>query len=424
MSGAAARRWAAVSLVCLATVLVGWWSKARCLDGGWTAGEQYLEWCYTDVYPLWYAERLDAGAVPYLDHPVEYPVLTGAQMWAAAQAAQRFPPPARARVFYHVTAALGAVFAVGVLALLGWAGLGPARAAWWAAAPTLAAYAFLNWDPAAVFLLTLAVVLHLRGHDGWAGVAAGLGAAAKLFPAVVVPVVVAARLAQRAPRAALAHMAAAAASWTLVNLPVAMLAWEGWWHFFALNRARPANWDSLWYFAGRVLGLRVSLPALNLWSAVLLLTGAAVIVAVGTRKSPPERWWRLVLPLLCWFLLVNKVYSPQYSLWLLPLMALALPRAAPFAAFLAADLMVFATEFPFLAGVDQGTAAPGYGVLAFALLARAGVLAWVVGLCLVTDAGAYDGPPRLRAAPPRRGGRPLRAQRVAQGPDLSLRRAG
>ncbi|MDQ3973908.1 MAG: thiamine pyrophosphate-dependent enzyme, partial [Actinomycetota bacterium] len=178
MCGAAARRWAAVSLVCLATVLVGWWSKARCLDGGWTAGEQYLEWCYTDVYPLWYAERLDAGAVPYLDHPVEYPVLTGAQMWAAAQAAQRFPPPARARVFYHVTAALGAVFAVGVLALLGWAGLGPARAAWWAAAPTLAAYAFLNWDPAAVFLLTLAVVLHLRGHDGWAGVAAGLGAAA------------------------------------------------------------------------------------------------------------------------------------------------------------------------------------------------------------------------------------------------------
>lgn len=44
--------------------------------------EQYTRFCYTDVLALYYAERLNEGAVPYRDHPVEYPVLTGYFMGA------------------------------------------------------------------------------------------------------------------------------------------------------------------------------------------------------------------------------------------------------------------------------------------------------------------------------------------------------
>ncbi|MDP8970000.1 MAG: hypothetical protein M3N52_05810, partial [Actinomycetota bacterium] len=144
MAAGSLRVWAAVGALCCLTLLVGWWSKARCLADGWTDGEQYLRWCYTDVYPLWYSERLDAGSVPYLDHPVEYPVLTGAQMWAAAAVAGRVASERPAQAFFHVTAAVGAVAAVAVVALLAAVGLGPGRAAWWAGSPTLAAYAFMN----------------------------------------------------------------------------------------------------------------------------------------------------------------------------------------------------------------------------------------------------------------------------------------
>ena len=42
--------------------------------------KQYTRFCYTDVLALYYAEGLNEGKVPYLDHPVEYPVLTGAFM--------------------------------------------------------------------------------------------------------------------------------------------------------------------------------------------------------------------------------------------------------------------------------------------------------------------------------------------------------
>lgn len=374
---------AGVVLLCCAVLALGWWSKARCLgDDAWAGGEQYTQWCYSDVYALWFARGLDEGASLYGDHPgrehpVEYPVLTGAQMWAAGQVARLAPPTWRAAAFFHVTAALGAVAGLVTLALLARAGLPPRRLLWWAGAPTLALAAFLNWDPVPVALLTAGVVAHLRGRDGLAGAMAGLGAAAKLFPGLLVPLVAATRLAQGRRRDAAVHAGAAAAAWLAVNLPVALTAPDGWRRFLEINRARPADWDSLWFLAERVRGAAIAVPTLNLASAGLFVAGAAVIAVAGARRRQPERWWELALPLLAWFLLTNKVYSPQFSLWLLPLFALAFPGWGWLAAFALADVAVTVTRFPYLAQF-VGDGLPGaweYGPFGFAVLVRAVVLA-------------------------------------------------
>lgn len=363
-------------VACCVVLAAGWWVKARCLDDGvWTGGEQYTSWCYTDVFPLWFAEHLDEGAVPYLDHPVEYPVLTGAQMWAVAQAVEDADDPAVA--FFHATAALAAAAALGTLALLALAGLPARRLLWWAAAPTLALAAFVNWDTVPVALLVAGVVAHRAHRDGLAGVAAGLGAAAKLFPAVLVPVVVVARLVQRRPRQALVHAGAAAAAWLAVNLPVALTAPGGWWQVVAFNRARPADWDSLWRLGEWLGGTGMAVATLNAASGAAFLVGGAAIVVVGTRTRPPWRLWEVTLPLLACLLLTSKVYSPQFSLWLLPLMPLTLTRLAPFVGFLAADAAVFLVRFPFLGGVEGWEPSLGYGWLAAAVVVRAAALGWV-----------------------------------------------
>ncbi len=372
-----------VAGLCCLTILVGWWSKARCLDAeGWARGEQYLGWCYSDVYALWWAEELDDRAVPYLDHPVEYPVLTGAQMGLAALMVYALPGVHEAQAFFHVTAAMGAALLLATLLLLVRVGVPPGRLLWFAVAPTLAAYAFMNWDPLAVFAVTLAVVLHVSGRDTASGVAAGLGAAAKLFPVFLVPIVVAARLAEGRARDALRHLAAAVAAWLAVNLPVLVIAPVGWRRFLELNQRRLADWDSLWFLAEQLRGVRFGLAPLNIASMALFAVGAVAITAVGTRRRRPRDWWTLLLPVLCWFLLTNKVYSPQFSLWLLPLFVLALPEAAPFAAFTVADLMVFITRFPFLGGREGFLPAPGYEVFAWAVAARAVALLWVIAVCI------------------------------------------
>src|SRR5439155_25386812 len=64
-------------------------------------------------------------------------------------------------------------------------------------------------------------------------------------------------------------------------------------------------------------------------------------------RQPDTPRWHLGFPILVAFLLTNKVYSPQYGLWLLPWFALVLPDLRFFLAFEAADVAVFVTRFAF-----------------------------------------------------------------------------
>lgn len=388
---ALARTGPVVVALCVLALLLGWYTKAHCLaDGGWSGGEQYSSWCYSDVLPLYAGRGLDRGAVPYfgqtsVEDTVEYPLLTGAQMFVAARTlaatvAAGVPVLGTGGVgFYHVTSVINGLAALGVLILLAAAGLPRRRLLWWALAPTMVVYVTLNWDAVPALCMVGAIVLHLRQRNLSSGLVAGVGIAAKLTPGVVVPFIALGLVAQRRWREAALHVGAALGVALLMNLPAALLSTEGWLRFFELNRERPADFDSLWYVAQEIRGTSFDVPTLNTASGLLVLLGWGVIVAVGTRRRPPEAWWALALPALIWFLLANKVYSPQYSLWLVPLMALTLRRFAPFAAFCVADLMVFAVRFPFFGNFDEAvTQAPSYQLFAVTLLVRAAVLGWIL----------------------------------------------
>ncbi|MBW3663246.1 MAG: DUF2029 domain-containing protein [Actinobacteria bacterium] len=349
--------------------------KARCGVPSSLEGE-YLGWCYSDIPPLFFSERLDQGAVPYLDHPVEYPVLTGAQMGLTGAVSDG-----------------GWQFLVANALLLAGAGLATAgllaretgwpRALAFAAAPTLAISAFVNWDLLAVFLATAGLVAHRRAADTASGALLGLGTAAKLYPGLFVPLVALAAWRARGRRAGIATAAAAVGAWMVVNVPVLVAAPSGWWEFFRLSRERPADWDALANVAGHVTGWAPSTPVLNAISGGAFVAGAVAVGVVAVRRDPPERWHLAALPLLAWFLLTSKVYSPQFSLWLLPLFALAFPGWAWWGVFAVADVAVTATRFPYLANfvTDEGLdGAWDWGPFGSALVVRAvvlGTVAWV-----------------------------------------------
>ena len=71
----------------------------------------------------------------------------------------------------------------------------------------------------------------------------------------------------------------------------------------------------------------------------------ALVWVLRARRFPDFPRWTLGFPLIAIFLLDNKVYSPQYGLWLLPWFALALPGLGRFMAFEIADVGVFVTRF-------------------------------------------------------------------------------
>ena len=258
-----------VVLACLAgTLLVGAIHKAPCASIDWSDGRQYRLACYTDVVPLFSTEQLSGGRLPFLDPCApadtncdEYPVLTMYVMRVAGWISGDDPT----RFFWVNVVLLAAAAAVtaGALYLLD-----PRRALWFALAPSLALDAFVNWDLVAVGLAAAGTLAFARRHDRWAGVLLGLGAAAKLFPALLLIPFAAERLRERHPDRAIALWWWAAGAWLVVNVPFALAAPAGWWEFFRFNGGRPADWDSLWSIACRL----------------------SACVPTGIRTSPAGSW--------------------------------------------------------------------------------------------------------------------------------------
>jgi uncharacterized membrane protein len=363
--------------VCLlfATLVLSlaWIKEAPCASGNWVGHLQYTHFCYSDTVPLFGLHHLDTGAVPYLDSPVEYPVLTGAFMALAAALGRGYDgavgsvgllpdvPPVQS--YYVVTCLLLSVCAlVTVRAVLGLAGRRPWDAAMIGLSPLLFVHAFTNWDLFAVVLATLGLWAWARRRPLLAGILLGLGVAAKLYPVLLLLALFLLCLRAGRLRAWFRTAVAAAAVWTAVNVPIAVLAPENWSRFFRLNSSRPADPDSIWNLLlaasrNRILDGPLAsgqtptvLNAVVAVSLVLMVAGAAWL-ALAAPVRP--RVGQLAFLVVAGFLLVNKVWSPQYSLWLLPLAVLARPRWRSLLLWQASEALLWVPRLLWYLGTDN-----------------------------------------------------------------------
>ncbi len=389
------------------TIGLGVLLKQPCTGGDWSDGRQYRRLCYTDVLPLFGTEQLRGNRLPYIDGCTgaqegtcdEYPVLTMYSMRVAGWISTGYGG------FFYANA-----FLLGVCALLTSFFLYRVtgeRAMYFAVAPTLLVLGLVNWDLLAVALTAAATFAYLRGRDRGSGILLGLGAAAKLYPALLVIPFAVARLRQRQGAARGARLLLwAVVTYAAVNFPFAVLGTKGWLTFFKLNVERTMDYDSLWYVACR--GIQGGAANYCAWSPSLVDVASLLILLVVVAglwrwkavREPNFARWTLGFPVIAVFLLANKVYSPQYSLWLLPWFALALPHLWLFTAFEVADVAVYVTRFSWFGTLSAGTGVPGFdgyhGVPLWgyqaALVFRAGVLvACVLAWVLRSSDPRYEG---------------------------------
>jgi hypothetical protein len=343
--------------------------KYPCRSGAWNSyAAQFQDACYTDIYPLYYNEGLAAGKVPYSGHPVEYPVLIGGAMQAAAWLVRNVNPVIRGREFFDVTVVLLAICAVaGVLATARAAGPGArAQALMVALSPALILSAFVNWDLMALALTALGIAAWAGRRGVWAGVFLGLGVAAKFYPLVVFGPLLLLCLRGGQLRAFGKTLAAAVVAWLAVDLPVMIIAPSGWSYFYVFSKDRGADWGSIWYLFEHynvpVLG-NAQLSALNLMSAAFLILACAAIAVLGLAAPRRPRLPQLCFLVLAAFLMTNKVWSPQYVIWLVPLAVLARPRLWPYVLWQLAEVAYFLGIWGFLIFVytSEGNPVTGYG---------------------------------------------------------------
>jgi len=370
---AGGRWWNALRVLLVLTVLgflVGWMTKTPCTTTGWADPGRYTHLCYTDIAPLFELRGFADHVFPYIQDPLpgqqqlEYPVLTGLFM---ALAGFLTPSGDSGMLWFYVINSLMLAVCLGVAVIA--TALTVKRRPWDAAmvalAPGTILCATINWDLIAVALTAVALCLWAKRYPTWAGVVLGLAAAAKFYPLMLLgPLLI---LCWRAARmnAFFRCLGGFVVAWLVCNVPFMLINFDGWATFYTFSSERGEDFGSFWFVLsslGQIDGLDISfsVPAdwLNLVATGLFLLLCVGVAILGLAAKRRPRLAAMCFLVIAAFLITNKVYSPQYVLWLIPLAALARPRWRDFLIWQVGETIYYVAIWLYLAGFNDGKGLP------------------------------------------------------------------
>lgn len=340
------------------TYAFGYLLDFSCVVDGWSDPQRYMYLCYSDIPPLYGGRGFAEGIIPYVQTGsngiyLEYPVGTGIFMYIAAVITgwvSLFYSDGY-RAFFHVNVVLLFIpFVVTVIATALTNPKYPWRAAMIVFAPTMILAATINWDLIPIAFVALAFLAWSKDKPILTGVLLGLAITSKFYPVFLLFGFLLIAWRNTSWRPTLKMILATIMTFFAINIPFAIANFEGWFHFYAFNFGRSIDFGSFWY-AVTQLGLpTIPENLLNIASTTLfaaLLIGIAVLV----KKAPTTPTIaQISFLILAAFVITNKVYSPQYVLWLVPLAVLARPNWRDFLIWQFGEVIYFTAIWWFLAG--------------------------------------------------------------------------
>ena len=352
--------WTPVRVILALTAVafaLGMLQKAPCYDAKWTNSQsRYSEMCYSDLPYLYVGRGFAEMEWPYSDalhvrdryEVMEYPVGISYYAYGASKVTYWLsgfpnllprgamsqgelyadPQVLKESLTFTTVNTLG----FGVCTLLAaWFLSGvhrrrPWDAALFAVSPVLVLEGLINWDLLAVACVAGALWAHSRDRPGWVGFAIGLGTALKLYPLFLLGALLVVWGRERRWRDLAVAISTGLSTWIVLNAPAYVSGADEWKVFWTFNEHRRADLGSVWLVANQMFNTAATAHTINVVSWVFFGVWCAVVAAIGLLAPRTPRLAQLGFLVVLGFLLVNKVYSPQYALWLLPLAVMARPR--------------------------------------------------------------------------------------------------
>ncbi|MCP1388675.1 glycosyltransferase 87 family protein [Corynebacterium sp. TA-R-1] len=373
----------AILAVAYVFLSLGGLSKANCAMGrpddngvlqlNWDGNRQYTSFCYNDIVPLYGARGLDQPGFVYdyswvedgLTRYMEYPVLAGLfQQFSAFISrntyflADRLLP--EVGWYFWVTVLLLSIIWVCTARMV--AELAGNRI--WdtllvVGSPLLIMHAFTNWDIPSIFFV-VAAMLAARNKKFWlAGFLIGAGTAFKLWPLFILGAYLTIAIRKRNLMPFIKMAVAAAVTWVAVNLPVYLRNPDAWGEFNRLNTERGWEWTTIYAVISRAFGWTGfdtggGTPViLNAVTFVLFALGCLAVLIMGLKAPKEPRVAELLTLIVGFFLLFNKVWSPQYSIWLIVPAVLAAPYWRLLLTWMTVDMMVWPILMWHMMGTDN-----------------------------------------------------------------------
>jgi hypothetical protein len=315
-----------------------------------------------------YAARMAHGFRPYVDFPIEYPPLAIPLFLIPGHTNDvvAYTDWFNVEMFAMLAAAAAATAAAA--AHLWRTG----RKAWLVdvafAGSVLATGAIVGnrYDAAVAFILALFLLLLARGYWTAAALALGIGFALKLTPAILLPLVLVLAVRRRSIAWGACYFALGA---FLPFIPYLINGTKGLEYIFTYHLHRPLQIESvlatpllfghvigrLWVEVGTAYGSQfvaaTGADTLARLSGVLELVALAVTYGLiwrrrATLRATPRLVPLAVLSLILAFMTFGKVLSPQYFIWILPVVALVIVERRILGFVLIAVLLLTQIEFP------------------------------------------------------------------------------
>ena len=374
----------------LITLSMGWALKSQCIGTNWD-GFQYANLCYNDIQPLYHVRGMNEDVFPYVGAEgtngdgtpkgfLEYPVLTGLFMYVAARLSSTGDE------FMMWNAILLSVVALATTIALFLASGDKRPVAYWAAAPPIILYAFHNWDLLAVLCGTLGIFFYARAQFWQSGLACALGASAKLYPVFFLPMLGLAILARerRLGPDAWRFGLGAVGGLVAVNGPFMLINYELWKMTYTFHAQRTPNFETTWAVIAHY-GQRWRQPWMtdvatkefvDVFGVLILL---AILTALGVlvvlRRLPPIQ---AAFGAMLAFMLLNKIYSVQYTLWVMPFFVLLRLPIQKFATLIIGDTLAYVAVFTFFLHWEDGRFDEFYNYVAIGVVIRTFALAWLL----------------------------------------------
>jgi uncharacterized membrane protein len=398
----------ALTAVCLS---LGMLQKSSCYQQSWQDGQaRYAHMCYSDLPYLYTGRGFAELNWPYSDEDqvraryqvMEYPVGISYWAWGAAWVTHwlngspdldpRYDQPLDAlsadrsvvretRIFVVVNAlGFAAVALLTAWLLAGVHRRRPWDAALFALSPALALTWLVNWDLLAVGLVAGALWAWSRDRPLLTGVLIGLGTATKLYPLFLLGGLLVICLRERRLRDLAVAATWALAAWVVADAPGYLTGASEWRVFWSFNSERGADLGSLWLVVAQAADVAISPHTINLVSWVVFGVWCAAVLVIGLLAPATPRLAQLGFLVVAGFLLVNKVYSPQYVLWLLPLAVLARPRWRDQLLWQAGEVVYFASVWWYLGGYLAPAGGTDAGFYWVAILVRVAAELYLVAI--------------------------------------------
>lgn len=265
---------------------------------------------FYDGQHLWpFSEKTLLGDTK-VQHPVEYPALTGLIMWLLSFLVS----PSQTAVFdyYRITAAFQIVL-LAISAYLIFKLVGKKYGFYFILAPAVLYSLNRNWDIWAIAAMMLAIYLFEKKRFQLSAILLAVSIATKFFPIVLMLPIMIIFLRNKQIKLFIRYALTTAIAWTVINLPFVLINYEGWAYFYKFSAERGLGSASFFEITNIIL------PSITFSSIHFYILNTLALVAVTTffvrLKSVPTLAATSFF-VMFGFILFNKQYSMQYVIWL------------------------------------------------------------------------------------------------------------